>query len=291
MDINYELYKVFYQVASTMSFSEASRQLYISQSAVSQSIKSLEQKLGHALFIRSTKHVSLTPEGETLYRHITPAIHMIQSAESQIMEKTAYDGQIRIGAGDTICRYFLIPFLNRFHTEYPHVHIKIINQPSFVCMELLKQNQVDFVIVNSPIEHLHKYAYTTVVQEFKDVFVVNPNYFNFTGTTLTLQQLQDLPLIMLEKNTISGRFLHQYMREQGYTLNPEIELNSNDLVLDLANIGLGIGFLPDYMLKAKSSDLKTLHTEFDLPKRQLIMIANQITEMNSVPKEFLNYFI
>lgn len=74
MDISFELYKVFYYVASTLSFSEASRQLYISQSAVSQSIKSLEQKLGHKLFTRNTKCVMLTPEGETLFRHVEPAV-------------------------------------------------------------------------------------------------------------------------------------------------------------------------------------------------------------------------
>ena len=66
MDINYELYKVFYYVADTLSFSEASKQLFISQSAVSQSIKALEKKLDQVLFIRSTKKVQLTPEGEIL---------------------------------------------------------------------------------------------------------------------------------------------------------------------------------------------------------------------------------
>ena len=72
MDINLELYKVFYYVATTLSFSEASRQLFISQSAVSQSIKTLEKKLNHPLFIRSTKKVLLTPEGELLLQHVKP---------------------------------------------------------------------------------------------------------------------------------------------------------------------------------------------------------------------------
>ena len=78
MDINYELYKVFYYVASTLSFSEASKQLFISQSAVSQSIKALEKKLDQTLFIRSTKKVRLTTEGEILLRHIEPAISLIK---------------------------------------------------------------------------------------------------------------------------------------------------------------------------------------------------------------------
>ena len=76
MDINYELYKVFYYVASSLSFSDASKKLFISQSAVSQSIKTLERKLGQPLFIRSTKKVQLTPAGALLLKHVEPAMNL-----------------------------------------------------------------------------------------------------------------------------------------------------------------------------------------------------------------------
>lgn len=287
MDINYELYKVFYQVASTLSFSDASRKLYISQSAVSQSIKSLEQKLGHKLFIRSTKRVSLTPEGETLFRHITPAIHMIQTAETQIMETDTLNGQLRIGASDTICRYFLIPYLNRFHTEYPNVGIKIVNHPSAVSMELLRQNQVDLVIVNTPLPQLEKCTFTKDIKEFQDVFVVNPKYYNI-GTSLTLEQLKDIPLITLERNTIASQFLYQSLKDYNCSLKPGTELNSNDLVLDLTTIGLGIGFLPDYMISDKVNDLKILNTDFEIPRRKLVLASN--AENSIIVQAFANYF-
>ena len=92
MDINYELYKVFYYVATSLSFSEASKQLYISQSAVSQSIKTLEKKLEQPLFIRSTKKVQLTPEGEILLKHIEPAMNLIQKGENQLLEAHTLNG-------------------------------------------------------------------------------------------------------------------------------------------------------------------------------------------------------
>lgn len=288
MDINYELYKVFYQVASTLSFSDASRKLFISQSAVSQSIKSLEQKLGHKLFIRSTKRVSLTPEGETLFRHITPAIHMIQSAETQIMDKDTLNGHLRIGASDTICRYFLIPYLNRFHTKYPNVGIKIVNHPSSVCMDLLKQNQVDLVIVNTPLEQLEKCTFKQEIKEFQDVFVANPKYYNISGSTLNFEQLQELPLITLERNTTSSQFLLQILKKHNCIPKPGTELNSNDLVLDLTTIGLGIGFLPDYMVENKLEDLKILNTDFEIPKRKLVLASN--AENSMIVQAFVNYF-
>ena len=130
MDINYELYKVFYHVASTLSFSEASKQLFISQSAVSQSIKTLERKLDQVLFIRSTKKVQLTPDAAST------------------------GGQIRIGASDTICRYFLVPYLKKFHEAFPNAHIKVVNQTSIKCVELLESGQVDLIVVNYPNSYL-----------------------------------------------------------------------------------------------------------------------------------------
>ena len=96
MDINLELYKVFYYVATTLSFSEASRELFISQSAVSQSIKTLEKKLNHTLFIRSTKKVLLTPEGELLLQHVKPAIQMLDEGESLLSGDNMLKGQLRL---------------------------------------------------------------------------------------------------------------------------------------------------------------------------------------------------
>ncbi|MCI5700236.1 MAG: LysR family transcriptional regulator [Lachnospiraceae bacterium] len=291
MDINYELYKVFYQVASTLSFSQASRQLYISQSAVSQSIKSLEQKLGHPLFIRSTKKVSLTPEGETLFRTITPAIHMIQSAESQIKGGSDMDGQLCIAASDTICRYFLLPYLNRFHTEYPGIHIKIMSQASRECLDLLEKGEVDLTVVNSPAEQNRKSIDTKAIHTFQDVFVANKNYFPIQGHTISLQQLHDLPLIMLEQKTTSSQFLLQKFEKMGYALVPDIELTSNDLVIDMATIGLGIGLVPDYMLEKKQTELSVCHLEIPLPGRSLLLAFRKQTASSDILQAFSNYFI
>ena len=128
MDINYELYKVFYHVATSLSFSEASKQLYISQSAVSQSIKTLEKKLEQPLFIRSTKKVQLTPAGQVLLKHIEPAMNLIARGENQLLESNTLGlGQLHIAASDTICRYFLVPYLKEFHKKFPSVPIKVTN--------------------------------------------------------------------------------------------------------------------------------------------------------------------
>ena len=241
MDINYELYKVFYYVATSLSFSEASKQLYISQSAVSQSIKTLEKKLEQPLFIRSTKKVQLTPAGKVLLKHIEPAMNLIQRGESQLLDSGSLGlGQLHIGASDTICRYFLVPYLKQFHKKFPNVPIKVTNATSVSCVDLLEQGKVDLIVTNFPNAHL------------------NHSYI-----------------------------LHNLFLQHQLELIPEVELSSNDLLIDLARIGLGIAFIPDYCLSRESKDLYVVKTKEKLPSRQMVASINPTLPVSQSTEEFL----
>lgn len=290
IDINYELYKVFYHVASTLNFSEASKQLYISQSAVSQSIKTLERKLDQTLFIRSTKKVQLTPEGEILMRHVEPAMNLIQKGETQLLDAASTGGQIRIGASDTICRYFLIPYLERFHKAFPGAHIKVINQTSMKCAELLRNGLVDLTVVNFPNNHLGTTTSVMRIKKFRDVFIAGNTFQKLKGETLTFSQLLKYPILMLDKNSTTNEFLHQVFQQHQLDLVPEIELTSNDLLIDLARIGLGIAFVPDYCISPDSKDVFILHTKEELPERELAIAYNEHLPLSRASMEFLSYF-
>ena len=290
MDINYELYKVFYHVASTLSFSEASKQLYISQSAVSQSIKALEKKLDQTLFIRSTKRVQLTPEGEILLRHVEPAMNLIKRGETQLVDATSTGGQIRIGASDTICRYILVPYLERFHKEFPNAHIKVTNQTSVKCVELLESGQVDFIVINYPNSHLSNLYSLKKIAKFKDVFVANDSFSELRDRKISFKEMQGYPILMLEKHTTTSEFLHSLFQQHELDLVPEIELTSNDLLLDLAKIGLGIAFVPDYCIPKYSDELFRVEMEEELPTRELAIVYNNRVPVSKATMEFLNYF-
>lgn len=290
IDINYELYKVFYHVASTLNFSEASKQLYISQSAVSQSIKTLERKLDQTLFIRSTKKVQLTPEGEILMRHVEPAMNLIQKGETQLLDAASTGGQIRIGASDTICRYFLIPYLERFHKAFPGAHIKVINQTSMKCAELLRNGLVDLTVVNFPNNHLGTTTSAMRIKKFRDVFIAGNTFQKLKGETLTFSQLLKYPILMLDKNSTTNEFLHQVFQQHQLDLVPEIELTSNDLLIDLARIGLGIAFVPDYCISPDSEDVFILRTKEELPERELAIAYNEHLPLSRASMEFLSYF-
>ena len=290
MDINYELDKVFYYVATTLSFSEAAGQLYISQSAVSQSIKTLEKKLNQTLFIRSTKKVQLTPEGEILLRHVEPAMNLIKRGEAHLLDASSGGGQLRIGASDTICRYFLVPYLEKFHKAFPGAHIKVTNATSIKCVELLDTNQVDLIVINAPNAYLGNLSTVKKIQTFKDVFVANEAFAELKGKKLSLKDLLEYPILMLERKSTTSEFLHSLFQQHQLDLVPEIELCSNDLLLDLAEIGLGIAFVPDYCLPHKKKNLFIVDTKEKLPERELVIAYNNHIPVSKAAQEFLNYF-
>ena len=289
MDINYELYKVFYYVAKTLSFSEASKKLFISQSAVSQSIKALEKKLDQTLFIRSTKRVKLTPEGEILFKHIEPAVNLIIRGENQIMDANDLNGgQLRIGATDTICRYHLVPYLKEFHEHFPNVHIKVTNATSSRCVDLLENEVVDLIVTNYTNPRMNSIQNVRKIHEFHDVFIANQNYAHLKNKRLELEELLGYPILMLDKVSMTSEFLHSLFQQHQLDLVPEIELSSNDLLIDLARIGLGIAFIPDFCLPENDPDLFIIRTREMLPTRQLVAGYNDKVPLSEAAQYFID---
>jgi len=290
MDINLELYKVFYFVATSSNFSEAAKKLFISQSAVSQSIKTLESKLGTTLFFRNTKKVSLSKEGELLFKHIEPAFNLIKTAERNISDVNTFTrGEIHIGASDTICKYYLLPYFKQFHKLYPHIHIEVTNRTSTKCVDLLKQSKVDLIITNLPNEDISSYMEIRTVSSFKDVFVASSNFINLKEKEISIKELENHPLLMLEKNTTTRVFFDNFIKNFNFNIKPDVELGSIDLLIELARISLGISFVPDYCFNDTNNlkDLFILNIKEQLPIRKLAVVTNKNIPLSVASKKFI----
>ena len=228
--------------------------------------------------------MQLTPAGSLLLKHIEPAMNLISRGESQLLDSSTLGlGQLHIGASDTICRYFLVPYLKEFHQKFPNVPIKVTNATSIQCVDLL----VDLIVTNFPNKHLnHEYIQKTVAN-FRDVFVANPEYFDFDSRELSFEELKAHPLMMLSRQSTTSEFLHNLFIQHQLELVPDIELNSNDLLIDLARIGLGIAFVPDYCLNKDDNDLVVIQTKEKLPVRQMVASVNTAFPISASTEEFL----
>ncbi|MCX7921532.1 MAG: LysR family transcriptional regulator [Clostridia bacterium] len=288
MDINFELYRFFYFAAKHENFSDAAEKLFVSQSAVSQSVKKLEDKMGVQLFFRKTRNLKLTPEGTLLFKHIEQAYNFIKTAENKIFEMQSLDsGEVRIGVGDTICKYYLIPYIQRFYHVYPNIKIQVINRTSSQILEILKNGLIDFGITTLPMhdKNFEVEDFITV----KDIFVASNNFSELKGKKVTLSELGSYPLLMLEKKSATRQIIDSFFRQSGIEITPEVELGSIDLLVEFAKIGLGISHVlkesaEDAIMK---NDLFEVETIEKLPERKLGIITMRNVPASRASMEFI----
>ncbi len=288
---NLEGYRVFYVTAKTGSFTKAAAELYITQPAVSHAIKQLESKLGGPLFLRTPKGVKLTSEGEVLYRFIAQAYHLIEAGEKKLAEiHLLQEGEIRIGAGDTLCRYFLLPYLEQFHNEYPSIRFQVTNRTTQETLNLLKEGRIDFGIVNLPLKVEDRMFEVRESMELQDCFVSGATFEKLPDHPVTVQQLQTYPLLMLERASGTRTYIDQFAQKQGVTLEPEIELGSIELLVQFARIGLGLScvirnFIGDEL---QTGVLKEVILDPPIPPRRVGLITLRDVPLSSAARQFLS---
>ena len=157
-------------------------------------------------------------------------------------------------------------------------------------MELLNSGQVDFIVVNSPNAYLGSVTKIKRIKIFQDVFLANQSFKELKGRQLSFQELLEYPILMLDKKSTTSEFLHNLFQQHHLDLVPEAELSSNDLLIDLARIGLGIAFLPDYCIPPDDPDLFVVKTKEELPSRELLAVHSQHLPLSKAASAFLNYF-
>ncbi|WP_425447388.1 LysR family transcriptional regulator [Dethiothermospora halolimnae] len=239
MSIKLDLYKVFNAVCKYESFSKAGKVLYMTQPAVSQAIMQLERELEVGLFIRNSRGVKATKEGKLLFEYISSALNLIDAGEKKVHEsKELMSGELKVGVGDTISRYFLLPYLEVFHNRYPNIDLKIINRTTLELCPLLKSGKIDIAICNLPIKDTS--IKVKELMDIEDIFVCGQKYKNQISKDINLEDLGKFPLILLEPTSNSRQYVEKYMLTKGIKIKPEIELGSHDLLLEFAKINLGI---------------------------------------------------
>lgn len=240
--LNFELYKVFYLTAKLGSLSKAASTLYLTQPSVSHSIKQLENAFGVSLFARNSKGVSLTKEGSVLFSYIEQAYHFIGLGEEKLAAiKNLEEGVLKIGGSDSLCKHYLLPYLDSFHEQHPGIQIRLIHGTTPEIVSYLKEGKIDLGIVRNPASDPQLDIKTGIT--IQDCFVAGQKYSELVGEVITLERLMAYPIILFSRNSHSRYAITQFFLEQGVQLEPEFELGSVDLLIEFAKRGLGISFV------------------------------------------------
>lgn len=273
---NLEYYKVFYYTAKSGSVTGAAALLSISQPAVSQSLKLLERNLGVTLFRREPKGMKLTAEGETLYSYVEKGMELLELGTEKVLRMKNLDlGEVHIGASDMTLRFYLLPYLEKFHDRYPNINVVVSNGPTPETLKALKEGRIDFGIVSTPFPK-ETGLEVREVRQIEDVFVAGRNFLQLKHKTLDFQELERLPMISLENNTSTRSYMDQFLAEKGIVLKPEFELATSDMIVQFALRNLGVGcVVRDFAMEAlEAGTLFELRFNQMIPKRSFCLVKN-----------------
>lgn len=289
MNINLELYKVFYYVAKNESITRASNELSISQPAISKSIKTLEEQINAQLFIRKRDGVILTEIGETIYKKIKDAIELIDSAEADIESITNLNsGTINIGASKTIIHEYLMPHIKKFHEEYPNIKIKIFTDNTSDLIKKTKMGLIDIFLINMPYNIPDDFE-TVKLMDLHDCLVANNNFLNLKDKKLTINDLKALPLLVLTKGTVTRSRLDDLCAENNIIIKPAMEFGSNSLIKEFTEAGFGIGMLTKEHVKKEldNDSLFELQIKLSLKEKYLGLVYDSNKKNNIIIKKFI----
>lgn len=290
MSVKLELYKVFKEVAEAGNITAAAQALFISQSAVSQSIKQLESELQTRLFARNSRGVSLTVEGKMLYEYVRSAIGLLETGEAKLSQTHELQmGRLTIAASDTVASQFLLPYLDSFHKQYPAIHIQIVSGRSHKILSLLQSGKVDVAFASTPQETASLETHPCFATH--QIFVASADYNCDFDHVYSLREIAQFPLILLDRKASSRLYLEKYFLHNGLHLDPEIELGARSLLVDLAGIGFGVaGVTAEFVRRElESGELRQLQTDFDIPARSVDMCTLRDVPMTAAAQRFCDF--
>ena len=287
MNVNLELYKIFYVVAKNKHMTKASEELHISQPAISQSIKKLEEQLCGTLFLRSNKGMELTEEGKMFYDYVKGALELISNAENEFTAfKDLSKGEIKIGCSTTLTKLVLLDALKRFHFDYPNIEINITNDLTHNLINDLKLGKLDFVIFNeSNVKETN--LDLKKVKELKQGFIYNPSFYK-DGIN-NFNDLNNYPLILQKEESNSRKLLDHIVLQNNIKLIPKMEVVSQDLITEFTNIGLGIGFVIIDLANRNFDNLKELKINKKIPNINVYLATNKSISLTFASKTFIKY--
>ena len=291
MEQHLSQYRIFYEVARCGNISRAAKELYISQPAISKAIGKLEESLGTRLFLRNSRGVQLTPEGNVLFQHVSDAFDSLSRGEKEL--KRIHDfhiGQLKIGVSNTLCKYVLLPYLKSFVEKYPHVNITIESQSTAHTLEMLEARKIDIGLVAEP--RARRGLNFTPVMEIHDGFVCTPAYME--NLTLREGPAPDIfktgNIMLLDRSNMSRKHLDTYLSDRDIEVNQLLEVTDMALLIEFARIGLGIACV---ILDFVSDDLKNgtlIEVPLDAPiPRRIIGFACPPQDQSQTLREFLAF--
>lgn len=241
MNTDYNLYKIFLYLFEEKSISRTANKLYVSQPAISYSLKELENQLGYTLFYRNSKGIEPTLEAKELYSYISTAFNILNDAEEHIKNLNNLNiGCIRIGTPSHIGIFYLSSYIADFRKIYPGIKFEIICKSTSDMVDMLETRKLDLVVDTLPINSKKDVCKVTL-SKLHNCFAYNKN----TMKDVNIKNVSDLanyPLVLPSATSSIRLKLDEYMESQNTKLVPILESWTTEMMIEMVRRGVGIGY-------------------------------------------------
>lgn len=286
---NFNLYRVFYYVVKHKNLTKASEVLYISQPAVSSSIKELEGQVGKALLERKNKGVEPTTFGLLLYEKIKPEIENLEKLENlgERFDDLNF-GVLRIGCSSSNLNQIVGSYLRTFASAFPNIKIIMKRASEKELKAMLEENQLDVIFVNrSPFGQ----NFACIKEyEIKYNIIGNADMKNkYPDDNIRICDFPESDLILPSKNNNSRKFIDEFFEQQNKLLTSKYELDNYIMLFDFVKKGLGIAFVNTEFYKKNIEDEEVfiLFPELSLPTRKMHCLISKSSQ-NPTLEHFVN---
>ena len=288
MQENLSLYHIFYTVGQTGNISQAAKELYISQPAISRAIQKLEENLGTLLFKRNSRGVSLTPEGTALFEKVKGAFTLLHEGEDIILHSKAQQvPKLRLGTSSTLCQYLLLSYLRPYISSHPQARINISCQSTYQTLHLLDEEKIDLGLVARP-KKLQGY-YFHPLMSITDTFVATEQYLKNQTELFPEESLfHTATFMMLDEENITRQSVNAQLKEHQLELSNILEVTSMDLLIRFADIGLGIACVIRQFVEKELNQgtLVEVPVNFTFPEREIGFVCRQKDRDNPLLQDF-----
>ena len=292
MNIDLNLYRIFYVVAKRGNITKAAEELYISQPAVTQAIHSLENQIGATLFIRAKKGVTLTEEAKILFQFVESGLNYIKNGENKFKELMNIEsGTLKIGASTTVTQHVLLKYLDLFQDRFPNVSISITNDLTQNLVKLLREGSVDLLILNLPTKESKDIEIVPFL-EVHDTFMVGKRKKELTNKKIDLNNIKE-DFIFQKSPSNTRKFLDSWLTDNNIEINPKYDVVSFNLVKDMTKMGLGIGYITkEFAAKEiENNELFELDINPKVPSRHIGIATLKDMIPSFAAREFINIIL
>lgn len=286
LEENWDLYKTFYSVAKYNSFSKAAEKLYVTQPSISYAIKQLESNLNTKLFYRNPSGIKLTLEGKELLDYVEKSYNLLISGERNLKESLNFThGRVAVGVQSHIGRFFLFPFVEKFHQDYPNIEIKIISRNTEEMIKALENNDIDFMIDTSPIESIYNNLKIYPLLDLENCFISK----NEMDEEISLKELNDYKLVLPVKRSTPRKQLDYICQNAGVELKPFMTIETTEMLIDSIEKEMGIGYVIKQAVskELKQKELFEIKVKEKLPTLTLNIVYVR-EYLTNIPRTFMN---